>query len=125
MEGGDTWAYDSQTSVHAYFNINGLSDGSGDTSNVSGVTGTFTEGMTFAYSGANSWMDRLQPVSPAYTITREPSVSYDNGIAHDAGTYKTIGTSYEFGGLVDGASPNTKLELMAEYLAFFDIGVGP
>jgi hypothetical protein len=119
MEGGDTWYYDTETSVHPYFNINGLSDGSSDTHNINGVSGAFTVGMAFVYSGANNWMDQLAPISPAYTIFVESTAAYTNGIAYDAGSYKTIGTSYEFGGLVDGSSPSTKRELMAEYLAFF------
>jgi len=40
MEGGDTWYYDNQTSVHPMFNIQGLSDGSSDLSNILGQSGT-------------------------------------------------------------------------------------
>jgi hypothetical protein len=121
MEGGDTWAYDSSTAVHPYFGITGLSDGSADTFNCDGIAGTFTEGMTFVYTGGNSWMDHLAPVAPAYTIFVEQTAGYDNAIAHDGGTYKTIGGSFEFGGLVDGVAPSTKLALMGEYLTFFGL----
>jgi len=45
MEGGDTWYYDDQTAVHAMFNINGVSDGSGDMGTVNGQNSTFTESI--------------------------------------------------------------------------------
>jgi len=121
MEGGDTWYYDTPTAAHPYFGITGLSDGGSDTFNCDGIAGTFTEGMSFFYTGENSWMDQLAPVAPAYTIFMEPTVGYDNGIAHDAGAYKTIGASFEFGGLVDNTEPSTKLVLMGQYLDFFGL----
>jgi hypothetical protein len=121
MEGGDTWAYDSQTAVHAMFNIDGQSDGSGDMGTVVGKSGTFTQGMSFNYAGENSWMDRLGATSPAFVILENVSPSYGTAVAYDEGTYKTIGTSHEFGGLADGSSPSTKEELMYQYLDFFGI----
>ncbi|MBN2175343.1 MAG: PKD domain-containing protein [Bacteroidales bacterium] len=121
MEGGDTWYFDSQTAVHNMFNINGTEDGSSDMGTVQGQAGTFTEGMSFNYSGENNWMDHIDPVGSAFTILKNQSPSYGTGVAYDAGDYKTIGTSHEFGGLNDGASPSTKAELMAEFLNFFGI----
>jgi hypothetical protein len=121
MEGGDTWAYDPQTSVHAMFNITGTADGSSDMGTVSGMTGTFTEGMSFTYSGANNYMDRLSPVSPAYTVLQNNSPVYGTCIAYDHGDYQTLGASHEFGGLTDGTS--IKAQLMARYLLFFGVTV--
>ena len=121
MEGGDTWYYDSQTSLQPMFNINPTADGSGDMSTVSGQSGTFTQGMTFSYSGENNWMDHIDPISPAFSILKNQSPVYGTGVAYDAGTYKTIGTSHEFGGLNDGTFPSTKEELMNQYLTFFGI----
>jgi PKD repeat protein len=121
MEGGDTWAYDSPTPVHAMFNIDGQADGSGDMSQVLGQAGTFTEGMSFTYNGDNNWMDHLGPLSTAILIFQNQSPVYGTGVAYDGGTYKTIGTSHEFGGLVEGASPSTKEELMSQYLEFLGI----
>ncbi|OQX80554.1 MAG: hypothetical protein B6D61_01825 [Bacteroidetes bacterium 4484_249] len=121
MEGGDTWAYDAQTTVHAMFNINGVLDGTSDMTVVNGQEGTFTEGMSFNYSGENSYMDHLEPVAPAFLIFENQSPVYGTGIAYDAGSYRTIGTSHEFGGLDDAASPSTKQELMTEYLNFLGI----
>jgi len=121
LEGGDTWAFDSQTAVHTMFNINGTDDGSGDMGTVQGQTGTIAEGMSFSYSGENSWMDHLEPIGAAVTILKNQSPNYGTAIAYDEGSYKTIGTSHEFGGLDDGASPSTKEELMIEYLNFLSI----
>jgi len=121
MEGGDTWAYDTQTAVHPMFNIDGTDDGSGDMSTVSGIAGTFTEGMSFSYSGENSWMDHLEPIDDAFVILENGSPLYNTGIAYDGGIYKTIGTSHEFGGLDDGTAPSTREVLMEKYLEFFNI----
>jgi len=121
MEGGDTWAYDTQTAVHSMFNINGVADGTSDMGTVLGQSGTFTEGMSFNYSGENNYMDHLEPISPAIMIFENQSPNYGTGGAYDEGSYRTIGTSHEFGGLDDGTSPSTKEELMAEYLEFLGI----
>jgi PKD repeat protein len=124
MEGGDTWFYDDQTVAHNMFNIVGVADGSSNLGTVAGQSDTFTEGMSFIYSGENSFIDQILPISPAVTIFKNPSPDYGTGVAYDAGTYKTIGTSYEFVGLDDGTSPSTKAELMLKYLEFFDVTAG-
>jgi len=124
MEGGDTWAFDNQTAVHSMFNINGTSDGSSDMGTLIGQTDTFTEGMTFSYTGENSYMDHLAPITPAFTIFQNQTPSYGAAVAYDAGDYKTIGASFEFGGLNDGTSPSTKEELMMAYLEFFNMNAG-
>jgi len=121
MEGGDTWAYDPATAVHPYFHIDGLTDGTGDAGPIEGVSGTFTEGMYFNYTGGNSYIDRLAPVGSAFTIFRETSPQYDNGIAYDGGSYRTVGTSFELGGLVDSSSPSTKDELLERIFDFFGV----
>ncbi|MBN1339466.1 MAG: hypothetical protein JXA03_09085 [Bacteroidales bacterium] len=125
MEGGDTWYYDSQTAVHPMFKISAVGDGSGDMGTVLGQTGTFTEGMSFTYTGENNWMDRINPVSPAVAILKNLSPSYGTGVAYDGGSYMTIGTSHEFGGLANGAFPSTRDELMKQYLDFFGLLAPP
>jgi PKD repeat protein len=119
MEGGDTWYYDAQTPVHNMFGINPTADGSGDLSTIVGQTGTFTEGMSFSYSGDNSYIDRIQPTGTGFLILQNSSPSYGTAIANDPGTYKTIGVSHEFGGLTDGITPSTKEDLFNAYLEFF------
>jgi PKD repeat protein len=122
MEGGDTWYYDNQTPVHSMFSIDPQEDGTGDLAVINGQTGTFTEGMSFSYSGDNSYIDHIGATATAFVILQNQSPDYGTGVANDEGSYKTIGCSHEFGGLSDGTSPSTKDELMNEYLVFFGIG---
>jgi len=121
MEGGDTWYYDSQTPVHSMFHISGVSDGSSDLGTIAGYAGTFTANMSFQYNGENNWIDHLAPVAPAFNILKNVSPAYETGVAYDAGSYKTIGCSHEFGGLTDGSAPSTKEELMKQYLIHMGI----
>ncbi|MFU8844502.1 MAG: M14 family zinc carboxypeptidase [Bacteroidales bacterium] len=121
MEGGDTWYYDPSTTVHPMFNINPVSDGSGDLGTITGQAGTFTEGMSFSYSGDNDWIDHIEPILPAQKIWQNQSPAYGTGVAHDAGSYKTIGVSHQFSGLSDGIPPSTQVELMSAYLEFFGL----
>jgi len=120
MEGGDTWYYDTQTAVHTMFKITASGDGSSDLGTISGQTGTFTEGMSFTYSGDNNWIDRIDAVSPAAAILKNQTPAYGTAVAYDAGTYKTIGASHEFGWLQNTAN-GTKLALMEKYLIHFGI----
>ncbi len=122
MEGGDCWAYDSARTIYnPYFGVNGTSDGSGDLLTVEGLDGTMCEGMSFAYTGANSYIDHMMAVSGGVKIFRNPADTAGCGVSNDTGTYSTVGCSFEFGGLVDGASPSTKSELMDDYLEHFGI----
>jgi PKD repeat protein len=116
MEGGDTWYYDEPTPVHGMFNIEAIGDGSSDLSTVLGQTGTFTDGMSFPYNGDNNWIDRIGPSGDAVLILQNSSPVYGTGVANDAGTYKTIGASHEFGGL-----NGDRNALMEAYLNFFDM----
>jgi hypothetical protein len=121
MEGGDTFAFDSETAVHPYFYINGLSDGAGDAGPIQGAVGTFTEGMLFQYSGTNSYMDHIEPLTGAEAIFINVSPQYINGVAYDGGAYRTVGASFKFGGLDDGTAPSTKGDLLTKILEFFDM----
>jgi hypothetical protein len=125
MEGGDTWYYDTQTPVHPMFNITGVSDGSGDLETILGQNGTITQGMTFTYSGENSWIDRITNIPPAVTIFRNQSPDYGCAVAYNAGTYKTIGASFEFGGLSNGTAPSNRKVLMQKIIEFFGLGIIP
>jgi hypothetical protein len=121
MEGGDTWFFDPQTVVHPYFRINATSDGSSDLFNVRGQQGTVYQNMNFVYSGENSWIDHIEPLGGSQKILYNPATSTGVAIANNAGSYKTIGASFEFGGLTDGVSPSTKEELLRKMFDFFGI----
>lgn len=125
MEGGDTWYYDPQTAVHPMFDILPVADGAGNLGTLLGYSGTFTEGMSFLYSGDNGSIDHIASQLTAFHVFKNQAPVYDNVIANDSGTYKTIGSSFEFGGLTDGTYPSTKIHLMEEYLNFFGIQPPP
>lgn len=116
MEGGDTWYYDTQTQVHSMFGIQGLADGSGDLGTITGASGTMTQGMSFGYSGDNSWIDRLAAVNTGVAILKNQSPQYTCAVANDATVYRTIGMSLEFGGLT-----GNRTALMEKYLLFFGL----
>jgi hypothetical protein len=118
MEGGDTWFKDEQTAAHTMFKIAGTENGSGDLGLLFGQEGSFTEGLLFPYDGDNNNIDRIISLDNAFELFRNQIPSYCTAVALDEGTYKTIGTSFEFGGLTD--NQNTKEELMILILEFFE-----
>ncbi|KPL07904.1 hypothetical protein AMJ71_08710, partial [candidate division TA06 bacterium SM1_40] len=124
LEGGDAWYADPLIGGYDFgplFSISAAGDGSNDLSQVDGEAGTFTQGMTFQYGGGNYSVDHIDAAGSAVRIFVNPDDGAGCGVAYDSGTYRTVGTSYEFGGLVDGVSPSTKAELMEEYLDFFAV----
>jgi hypothetical protein len=100
MEGADTWAFDSQTSLHDYFGLVGEADGSADLSIISGVDGTFTEGLLFNYNGDNSYIDRIVP-SGGFSILKNNDPEYTTAVAYENTNlgYRTIGASHNLGGI--------------------------
>jgi hypothetical protein len=77
--------------------------------------------MNFSYSGENAWMDHLGTTGGSFIIFNNSSPFYRNGIAYDGSTYKTVGTSFEFGGLQDASPPSTKKALADSIMRFFGI----
>ncbi|MCF6237612.1 MAG: choice-of-anchor J domain-containing protein, partial [Candidatus Marinimicrobia bacterium] len=115
MEGGDTWAYDTPTSLHGFFGINGVGDGGADLVMVEGET--LLDGMDYEYFGGNSFIDHLAPaVADAMVFHTNPADGEACGIGNLSPGANTIGNSFEFGGLTDGASLVSAP--LAEYLAF-------
>jgi hypothetical protein len=121
MEGGDTWAYDTQTAAHEKFMINGLADGNDDLETVIGHEGDMLEGYLFEYNGPNSYIDRIAPLVGANLILQNEGPVYGTTVAYENDVYRTIGSSLCFGGLVDQEGGSNKDGLMAEYLYFFDV----
>ncbi len=120
MEGGDTWAFDDQTSLHGKFMIEGIDDGSGDLSRIRGPEGSMLKGFEFEFDGVNNYIDRLAPLEDAQVILQNEAPEYATAISFENETYKTIGSSADFGGLVDEEG-SSKAGLMAQYLYFFGI----
>jgi hypothetical protein len=124
LEGGDIWAFDPQWGGYDFrphFGIDATQDGSGDLVNVVGVTGQFSEGMNFVYAGENSYVDRLNPTAHGFAVLSNTSPAYHCGVAGDTGTYRTVGTSFELAGLLDGGGVSTKASLVRAVMDFFGI----
>ncbi|MCD4698494.1 MAG: T9SS type A sorting domain-containing protein, partial [Bacteroidales bacterium] len=120
LEGRRFWIADIPTPVHSMFNIDVSDAFYFEYENIVGVPGTLTNGMDFEFDSpqpANVYS--LEPVSPAISILTSQDPYYSSAVAYDAGTYKTIGASFEFGCLTDGSSPSTKQELMQLILDWF------
>jgi subtilisin family serine protease len=117
MEGGDTWAYDPPQPVLNYFGINGIGDGGPDLATLNGLSGSLAEGLSFTASGENAWVDHLQAVNGGVEVWQNSSPVYITGVSNETATYRTIGTSFEFGNIPDEV---TRTQVMAVYLSFFD-----
>jgi hypothetical protein len=127
LEGGDVWwydpAYNNGYRFDTLFGLNATADGSSDMGPVSGIAGSFTNGMVFNYGGENNWMDHISPTA-GYLIFRDADNNYDCGVAHDAAAYRTVGVSFELGLLVDDAPPSTRRALLDSIMHFFGITIG-
>ncbi|NTV84250.1 MAG: T9SS type A sorting domain-containing protein, partial [Bacteroidales bacterium] len=124
MEGKKTWRDDPYTPIQPMFNIG--HDGTVtiyDT--ITGVDGTFTEG-TRLFNGTLYSLNfyHMVPIPPAFTILQDNNLLLPCAVAYDAGTYKTIGSLFDFGTLED-LNPSLKSDLMISYLNFFDIYMNP
>ena len=129
LEGGDTWYWDPlNNGSHDFgptFGIDGTADGAngGELSTITGAD--IAAGQDFSYTpGSDNYPDHLVPIGSGVTIHSNTSPAFDCGIASAAAVLpraagNTIGTSFQFKDLIDGASPATKNELMASYLQFF------
>ncbi|MCK4250550.1 T9SS type A sorting domain-containing protein [candidate division WOR-3 bacterium] len=128
LEGGDVWYADplwhNGYDFGPLFGIDAISDGSGDLYTVAGQPETFTEGMSSSYGGENSYIDHLKSTSTGYVIFRNASNTDSCGIANDHGDYKTIGTSFELGLLIDTTPPSTCTILLDSIMHFFGITPG-
>ena len=127
LEGGDVWYYDPPYQggydFGSLFGIDATADGTSDAGPFAGQSGTFTTGMNFAYAGENSYIDHISPTGTGFLIFYDTDNAYDAGVANDAGSYRTVGTSFELGGLVDGSGVSTRAALLDSIMHFFGIGV--
>lgn len=119
MEGGDTWFFDPQTTVHARFGITAIGDGL-SIDNLGLVVGLNAPGcnlfgLNMNYTaGENSFIDRLSANSGSAIVQSNSNPAYDVAVYRNSINYMTLGASYEFGGITDGAS--TKVDLVESYI---------
>jgi hypothetical protein len=126
MEGGDCWYYDPLVGGYNFCSIFGIyasGDGSADMGPIDGQTGTFTNQMSFTYAGENGYMDHIDPTGTGFLIFVDTDNAYDCGVANDAVTYQTVGTSFELGNLIDGSGVSTRAALLDSIMHFFGIHV--
>lgn len=122
LEGSDTWNNDNATDAHPFFHINGIGDGESLEPPVMGQDDTFAEGLRFNDYQArhNSFVDHLDAIDDADVIFTfiENDEEFAGMVAFWGEEYRTIGCSFEFGGLVDGEQ-GTKEDLMQLMIDFF------
>jgi len=123
LEGGDTWCFDPQTAVHGYFQIQPIEDGTDDLLFVNGQPGTAYASFLFPYNGENDYIDEISATALSTQILFNPADNKGTAVLNQGDGFKTVGTSFEFGGLVDQTPPSTstKNELLTDYLAFFGL----
>ncbi|MBN2621517.1 T9SS type A sorting domain-containing protein, partial [candidate division WOR-3 bacterium] len=73
----------------------------------------------------NSWMDHISPTGTGFLVFVDGNNAYDCGVANDAGTYRTVGTSFELGLLTDGSGVSTRAALLDSIMKFFGCQVNP
>lgn len=128
LEGSSAWFVDPQYhNGHNFgplFGINSTSWSLNDLGPLAGQTGTFTDGMYFDYIGENWYMDNLNPTGSGYAVFRDSDDNYYCAIAHDAGTYRTVGANFELGYLDDSTPPSTRAALLDSIMRFFGSAPG-
>ncbi len=124
MEGKKTWKDDPITALQPLFNI-GYAGNVTIYDTLTGVDTTFTVG-TRLLNGThyNLSFYHLVPLPPAFTILQDNNLFNSCAVAYDAGTYRTIGSLFDFGTLID-LNPSLKSDLMLAFLDFFGIHVDP
>lgn len=124
MEGGLTWYDDPQTAVHPMFNIISQYVGWTQIDSVIGNEDTFLDTLLFDYVGdAMYYNSHLLPTGTGFTILHANEEDHNYTIANAAEGYKTVGSTLDFGGFIDGSSPSTKYHLLGKILQFFDVDV--
>ena len=123
MEGGDCWYYDASHTVYdTSFGLNATADGGNISSNLTGVNGTFTNGMTFSYNGENNHIDEIEATGNGYLIFNENSTG--RAVANSTTSHKSVAFTFELGGLTDGSVPSTKDSLIQAIFNFFGVTSG-
>jgi len=129
MEGSATWYIDpyffSGYDFRSVFGMTATAYSYMDMGPIAGESGTFTTGMSFAYAGENAYMDHINPTGTGFLIFHDTDNAYNCGVANDASTYRTVGVSFELGGLVDATPPSTREALIDSIMKFFGIVLNP
>ena len=121
LEGGNFWYNDPSSEngidLSSYFGITPISDG-GAISDVNGIAGTWTGGLSYTYSGNTGSSDYIDTAGcvPAFRDQNGNLI----GFYRNTALYRTWGFTGEFSGLSDGSN-GTKVNLMDKILRFFGL----
>jgi hypothetical protein len=108
------------------FGIDGLMYYTTALNTVAGMSGTFTTGMSFTHSyGSTQYKDYANATGTGYLIFDDAVNSRHIAFANDASTYRTVGSCFELGNLVDGTPPSTRSALLDSIMKFFGIVLNP
>lgn len=125
LEGSSAWYVDPYfNNGHDFkplFGISATTWSYGDMGPVIGQSSTFTNSMYFNYGGENRYMDHIDPSGTGFLIFRDDNNYYNCGVANDPGAYRTVGLSFELGGLIDTSPPSTRAALLDSIMKFFGI----
>jgi len=125
LEGGDCFNYDPESAggyqIRPWFGLNDGADGGSDISDVTGQT--IMEGLGFSYGGVNNFMDELHPNSGGggrvlFTAPTSTPANDTVAVFNFFGAGRTVGSVYEFGGLVDNGT-SRKDSVLSRTLRFF------
>jgi len=124
MEGAVTWHLDPATAVHSKFNLGKVDVPWTTFEQIVGIEGTFTEDMTFDFTGQYSMTPYyLEPHGNAFSIFMLDTSSYLScEVANDNGVYRTIGSMIDFGSLETDSTSDDREMLMKNILVFFGLG---
>ncbi|NQS97919.1 MAG: agmatine deiminase family protein [candidate division Zixibacteria bacterium] len=119
LEGADCWAYSPyHDQLSEAFGIVGIYDGPIQSSinPLLGVASTFTSGMSFN-SNNTHYVDRIAAAPGSDLIFVHADTAY--GVIQDNPDFKTVGCSFEFGGL-NGNNPSSSQQiLLRQILRYF------
>lgn len=120
MEGGECWYFDVHVSggydFSETFGISGISDG-GSISSLTGLDPYIANGMNFTYSGDNQYLDYIEPNAGTALFS---DGSHTMGVSNKTAQYRTVGLSFELGGLEDNELPSTKSQLLKNIMDYFN-----
>ena len=109
LEGGDTWGFDPQTSLHGKFGIASAVDGSSDLRQLKGVSNTLTFDIEAAYIGPNAFIDRIIPSNTAQALLKNYVIGYTVMAGQETEAFNTIAATFELGGVDNSQGQRSEL----------------